>query len=144
MTQKRTGDTWESPEDYGRSLPPFTVNLVVTDLARSVAFYQSVMGAKVVYSDVDFAALVWNGLEFMLHGDHTYDHHDWHTRLVSGELRGLGAELRMFHVDPDALEKRAKENGATILQTAQDKPHGWRDVIVSDPDGYTWAVGIPH
>jgi len=28
------------------------------------------------------------------------------------------------------------------LQKTEDKPHGWRDVIVVDPDGYTWAVGV--
>ncbi|MGB0035157.1 MAG: hypothetical protein WBP79_06760, partial [Candidatus Acidiferrales bacterium] len=69
--------------------------------------------------------------------------HPWHERLVKGERRGLGAELRLFHTDPDAVEARAKQFGATILQSSQDKPHGWRDVIVTDPDGYAWAVGIP-
>jgi uncharacterized glyoxalase superfamily protein PhnB len=140
----RSGDSWIPADDYGRSLPPFTVNLLVSDVAQSVAFYESVMGAKAVYWDRDFAALVWNGLEFMLHADHAYDHHAWYTHLKRGERRGLGAELRMLHVDPDALEARAKQNGATILQPSQDMPHGWRDVIVADPDGYAWAVGIPR
>jgi uncharacterized glyoxalase superfamily protein PhnB len=34
--------------------------------------------------------------------------------------------------------------GATILQPAADFPHGWRDVILEDPDGYIWAVGVPQ
>ncbi len=143
MTMKRTGDSWMSPDDYGRTLPFFTVNLLVADLAKSTAFYTQVLGAKMVYSDPDFAAMRLKDLEFMLHTDHTYDHHPWHKRLVSGERRGLGAELRLFHTDPDALEARARQHGAEILQTSQDKPHGWRDVIVADPDGYAWAVGIP-
>jgi hypothetical protein len=29
-----------------------------------------------------------------------------------------------------------------VLQLAAEFPHGWRDVIVADPDGYIWAVGI--
>lgn len=143
MTMKRTGDSWMSPDDYGRTLPFFTVNLLVADLAKSTAFYTEVLGARVVYSDPDFAAMRLKDLEFMLHTDHTYDHHPWHQRLVSGERRGLGAELRLFHTDPDALEARARQHGAEILQTSLDKPHGWRDVIVADPDGYAWAVGIP-
>ena len=130
------------PEDYGKSLPFFTVNLLVRDLAMSIAFYKDVLEAKVVYSDADFAALRVKDWEFMLHADHAYDHHAWHASLRSSHPRGLGAELRLFHTDPDAVESRAKRFGAKILQACQDKPHGWRDVIVEDPDGYTWAVGI--
>jgi catechol 2,3-dioxygenase-like lactoylglutathione lyase family enzyme len=143
VTTKRTGDSWMSPDDYGQTLPFFTVNLLVADLAKSAAFYTEVLGAKLVYSDPDFAAMRLKDLEFMLHADHAYDHHPWHKLLVKGERRGLGAELRVFHTDPDALESRARQHGAEILQPSQDKPHGWRDVIVADPDGYAWAVGIP-
>ena len=141
MTQKRTSNSWISADDYGRTLPFFTVNLLVSDLARSIAFYTDVIGATLTYSDPDFAALRLRELEFMLHADHAYDHHPWYPRLTSGERRGLGAELRLFHTDPDALAARAKQHGATILQECKDMPHGWRDVIVTDPDGYTWAVG---
>lgn len=129
-------------DDYGRTLPLFTVNLVVKDLAKSLDFYTQVLGAKRVYSDPDFAALRLKELEFMLHADHTYDHHAWYPGLKGGEPRGLGAELRLFHFDPDATEARAKQFGARILQPSKDMPHGWRDVIVEDPDGYTWAVGM--
>jgi catechol 2,3-dioxygenase-like lactoylglutathione lyase family enzyme len=142
MTMKRAGESWMPADDYGRSLPAFTVNLLVADLARSVAFYMAVLGAKVVYSDPDFAAMRVNDLEFMLHADHAYDHHPWHALLVRGERRGLGAEIRLFPLDPDAVEARARKFGATILQPSQDMPHGWRDVIVADPDGYAWAVGV--
>ena len=139
--QKRTSDSWMTADDYGRALPFFTVNLLVSDLAKSIGFYTQVIGAKLVYSDPDFAALRVKDLEFMLHADHAYDHHPWHARLTRGERRGLGAELRLFQTDPDALEARARQHGATIVQPSKDMPHGWRDVIVADPDGYTWAVG---
>ena len=148
MTQKRTTDSWMTADDYGRTLPFFTVNLLVSDVSKSVAFYTKVLGASLIYSDPDFAALRLKELEFMLHADHAYDHHPWYARLAGGERRGLGAELRLFQTDPDAVEARAKQQGAVILQPCQDMPHGWRDVIVADPDGYAWAVGIatrePH
>ncbi len=99
-------------------------------------FYQQVLGATVRYGDSDFAAMVLNGVEFMLHADHTYDHHPLHTRLQGGGKRGTGAEPRVMGIDPDSLQKRAEAAGAVILQPAADFPHGWRDVILEDPDGY--------
>ncbi len=143
MTKKRTGEPWMPADDYGRSLPSFTVNLLVRDIARSLRFYTQVLGATVHYTDPDFVALRAGGVEFMLHADHTYDHHPWNPALLSSAQRGLGAEFRLFHVDADKVEAAARAFGATILQPAQDKPHGWRDVIVADPDGYAWAVGMP-
>lgn len=143
MTTKRTSDPRMSAGDYGRSLPSFTVNLLVRNLARSLDFYRDVLGATVVYSDPDFAALRLAGLEFMLHADHTYDKHPWYPALRGPASRGLGTELRLFGLNPDEVEARARKRSARILQPAQDKPHGWRDTIVCDPDGYVWAVGVP-
>ena len=143
MAKKREGEPWMSAAEYGRQLPPFSVNLIVRDVARSVAFYRDVLGAAVGYSDPDFAALKLVELDVMLHADHTYEDHPWHERLASGEGRGLGAELRLLGVDPDQVEARARKAGSDVVQPAADKAHGWRDVMVADPDGYLWAVGVP-
>ena len=142
MAKKRVGEPWMAADEYGRSLPAFTVNLLVADVARSVAFYRSVLGSEVLYSDPDFAALRIGELHFMLHADHTYEQHPWRERLRDGGGRGLGAELRLFGVDPDALEARARDAGVIVLQPATDKPHGWRETWLEDPDGYVWAVGV--
>ncbi len=143
MTKKRMGEPWMPGNEYGRSLPRFTVNLVVRDVARSVAFYTGVLGATPRYSDPDFAAMELAGVEFMLHADHTYDGHPLYGRLIRQKERGTGAELRLLGVDPDAVEARARANGSTVVQPVSDKPHGWREVMVADPDGYIWAVGMP-
>ena len=131
-------------DDYGRSLPKFSVNLLVRDVQTSLPFYRDVLGAKVHYADEDFAALNLAGAEFMLHADHSYDHHPLHKYVgeVAAGRRGLGAELRVMGVDPDAAEARAKAAGALIVQPSADYPHGWRDVMLADPDGYVWAVGV--
>ena len=142
MAKKRQGEPWMSGAEYGRQLPTFTVNLIVKEMARSVAFYRDVLGATVRYWDPDFAALTVAELDFMLHTDHTYDQHPWYNRLASEERRGLGAELRLLGVDPDELEARARAQGATVTQATTDKAHGWREVKVADPDGYVWAVGV--
>ena len=78
----------------------------------------------------------------MLHADHAYDHHPAHERLTAAGLRGIGVELRVMGIDPDAAEERAKKFGAEIVQEARDFPHGWRDVMLTDVDGYVWAVGV--
>ncbi len=142
MAKKRVGDPWMPASEYGRSLPTFTVNLIVSDVERSVVFYRDVFGADVRYSDPDFAAIKLGSLDFMLHADHTYDGHPWYERLLATRERGLGAEMRLFGVDPDNLESRARAAGAAVLQSATDKAHGWREVWVQDPDGYVWAAGV--
>ena len=142
MTKKRMGDAWMPAADYGRAMPKFSVNLLVRDVARSILFYEDVLGAAVRYADRDFAALNLHGVDFMLHADHTYDHHPLYERLKAGGLRGTGAELRVMGIDPDAAQRRAEAAGVRILQPARDFPHGWRDVMLEDPDGYIWAAGL--
>ena len=144
MTMKRSGSAWIPADTYGRSLPKFSVNLLVRDIQASVPFYRDVLSATIRYADADFAAINLAGAEFMLHAEHAYDHHPLHARIQAQgvALRGTGAELRVMGIDPDAVQARAQSAGATIIQPAADYPHGWRDVIVADPDGYTWAVGL--
>jgi len=143
MTKTRVGDAFMPADDYGRAMPKFTVNLLVRSVEKSLPFYRDILGATVRYADGDFAALALLGVDFMLHADHTYDHHALHARLRDAAPRGTGAELRVLGIDPDAVERRARVAGATILQPAQDFAHGWRDVMLEDPDGYIWAVGLP-
>src|SRR6202007_432361 len=123
MTQKRMGDAWMPASEYGKAMQRFTVNLLVRDVDRSLPFYKKVLGAAVRYADQDFAALNLHGVDFMLHAEHSYDHHALYERLKTDGKRGTGAELRVMGIDPDAAEKRAKAAGATIIQPARDFPH---------------------
>jgi uncharacterized glyoxalase superfamily protein PhnB len=143
MTKTRIGDAFMPADEYGRAMPKFSVNLLVRSVEKSLPFYRDVLGATVRYADGDFAALVLAETDFMLHADHTYDHHPLYQRLQGAGPRGTGAELRVLGIDPDEVETRAKAAGVTILQLTQDFPHGWRDVMLVDPDGYIWAVGLP-
>jgi uncharacterized glyoxalase superfamily protein PhnB len=143
MTQTRTGEAFMPADEYGRTLPKFSVNLLVRSVAYSVEFYRHVLGVTVRYADDDFAALQLQGMDFMLHADHAYDHHPLYARLAGVEKRGTGAELRVLGIDPDLIEQGAKRAGAEILHDAKDFPHGWREVAVVDPDGYVWVIGLP-
>ena len=127
---------------YGALLPAISLNLLVRDTAASAAFYRDVFGAEVHYQDIDFAAVRAATLEIMLHADHTHDTHPWYPQLVDNTTRGLGAQLRVLGVlDPDEIEDRAREHGAMVVIEAENKGHGWREVLIRDPDGYEWAIG---
>jgi catechol 2,3-dioxygenase-like lactoylglutathione lyase family enzyme len=132
-----------SAADYGRTLSGLSVNLIVRDVARSIPFYSGVLELRLLYSDEDFAAFEREGVRLQLHADHTYAQMPWAWRLRDESKRGLGAEIRILGIDPDRAEKRARDAGFTVLVPVRDWPHGWRDCVLEDADGYTFAVGVP-
>ncbi|HEY8785208.1 MAG TPA: VOC family protein [Candidatus Limnocylindria bacterium] len=132
-----------SAADYGRTLSGLSVNLIVRDVPRSIPFYIRVLELRLLYSDEDFAAFEREGVRLQLHADHTYARMPWATRLRESSPRGLGAEIRILGIDPDAAEQRARDSGFTVAVPVRDWPHGWRDCLLEDPDGYTFAVGVP-
>ena len=144
MTTKRTeAQKWSvSAAEYGRSLAGLSLNLLVRDIARSLPFYTEVLQLTDRHHDPDFAALEGDGVRLMLHADHTYAAQPWAPRLAEPGKRGFGAEIRILGIDPDAAERRARERGFTVLLGPKDWAHGWRDVVLEDPDGYTFAVGM--
>ncbi len=139
--KKRSGEPFMSAPDYGRSLGGFGVNLLVSDVARAAAFQTEVLAVELVYQDQDFAVLAYGGHQWMLHADHTYGEHPLLALTGDGAIRGAGAELRLYGVDPDAAEARARARGDTVLAASADKPHGLRECFLADPDGYVWVPG---
>ena len=132
-----------SAADYGRTLTGLSVNLIVRDVARSVPFYTDVLELRLLYSDEDFAAFERDGVKVQIHADHAYARMPWAGRLRDESRRGLGAEIRILGIDPDAAERRARDRRFTVAVPVRDWPHGWRDCVLEDPDGYTFAVGVP-
>jgi catechol 2,3-dioxygenase-like lactoylglutathione lyase family enzyme len=130
-------------EDYGRMLKPgIGFNLLVRDMKRSVEFAEKVLGATATYWDEDFAVLRLCGSEWMLHADHAYQDNPL-SGVVSGvEGRGAGVELRIYGCDPDRAEAAAREGGFTVLAQSMDKPHGLRECIIIDDEGYAWIPGV--
>ena len=141
--KKRIGDPWMSAPAYARQLHGLTLNLLVRDVAASVAFQRAVFGSEVVYEDPDFAVIRLAGAEWQLHADHTYDHHDAAPLLAAAAPRGIGAEFRLHETDPDTAEAAARAHGYTVVSPATTKPHGLREAYILDPDGYWWVPDIP-
>ena len=144
MSKQRTPDQvpWMSAPDYGRSLRPgVSFSLLVRDMERSVRFAEDVLGATASYWDKDFAAMRWAGGEWQFHADHTYSNNPLSGFLEGVEGRGVGVELRLFGVDPDRAEAAARAGGWTVLAGTMDKPHGLRECILIDDDGYAWVPG---
>ena len=55
--KKRKNDPWMKADVYGQSLQGLTINLISTDLDRTLVFQEHVLGADIVYHDSDFAAI---------------------------------------------------------------------------------------
>ena len=142
MVKKRTGTPWKPAGEYSKELGGLTVNLLVRDMGKATAFAREVLQATVVYEDPDFAALEAYGAKWCLHADHTYSHHPLSRSLAETETRGIGAELRVLGLNPDAAEARARAAGYHVLAGSLDKPHGMREGYILDPDGYLWVPSV--
>jgi hypothetical protein len=135
---------WMPAPDYGRSLRPgIGINLLVHEMAPAVRFATEVLGATATYADEDFAVMRLAGSEWMLHADHAYLDNPLTGVVRGAETRGAGVEIRLYGIDPDVCEEAARAGGWTVLSGAMDKPHGLREAILIDDDGYVWVPSVP-
>ncbi len=135
-------ESWMSADAFGRSLRGLGVNLLVPKIMPVLEFATEVLSLEAVYSDDDFAVLRHGDHSWMLHADHTYHAHPLLALTGDGALRGVGLELRVYGVDPDLAEGRARERGYVVMAETRDKPHGLRECYLADPAGYIWVPGI--
>jgi hypothetical protein len=131
-----------SAADYGRSLRGLGFNLIVKDITRSIKFAEQVLGATVFFRTPAFAAMKLNACDFMYHADETYRNNPLQGSLDGSQARGVGVELRVYGCDPDLAETKARAGDWIILAGAMDKPHGLREAMIIDDDGYIWIPSI--
>ncbi len=137
-----SGSTPISAGNYGKSLRGLGFNLIVKEIARSVSFAEQILGATLFFQTPGFAAMKLIGGDFMFHADETYRNNPLMGSLASQEARGIGVELRCYGCDPDIAETKAREAGYTVLAGALDKPHGLREAMILDDDGYVWIPSV--
>ncbi len=143
MTKHRVGDPWMSAPEYGRSLNGLSVNLLVPSVEDALPFQTEVLGANVVYHDADVAVLRFETAEWMLHAHHTYDANPLYAFITADAVKGVGVELRVHGRDPDAAESAARRLGYSVIETTRDKPHGLRECVIRDQEGYFWVPDVP-
>jgi heme-degrading monooxygenase HmoA/predicted enzyme related to lactoylglutathione lyase len=113
------------------------VELFVTDLDTSVAFYTDVLGFRLARADDGYRSLE-RGVVVVGLGPRTDDPRRDDT------AHGTGVEL-VLEVDGgpaavDALHERVRASGYPVAAGPADRPWGLRDFRVEDPDGYYWRV----
>ncbi len=128
---------------FGASLKGIGLNLLVRDVPAQVTFLSDVFGMRAHQRTADFAILLYGDQVFQIHGDGTYHANPLLGLLPENPPRGAGIEIRLYESDPDAAVTRAEASGATILQTATDKPHGLREAYILCGNGYAWVPSRP-
>ena len=135
-----------SAGDFGRGLRGLGINILTPDVTAKVAFLREVFGMSAHQPTADFAILRYGEAVFQLHSDGTYHANAYLAMLPENPPRGQGCELRLYDSDPDeAVIRAAAFPECTILHPPEDKPHGLREAIILDADGYCWipSKGIP-
>jgi uncharacterized glyoxalase superfamily protein PhnB len=138
MSKNLSQEPIMSGADYGRTLRGLGFNLIVRNLDRAIEFATEVLGATVFFRTDVFAAMKLHGADFMFHVPDSYRGNELHATLASDAPRGVGIELRCYHVDPDAAETKARSKGYSVLAGAIDKPHGLRECMILDHEGFVW------
>ena len=105
--------------------------LPVSDMERSIAYYQEALGLNLAWRTVDggLATLATGEIELLL--------------LVpwTGEGAPPAQSSYVYVEDPDALCAEFQEAGADIVDPVASRRYGMRDFVVRDPDGHRFTLG---
>jgi lactoylglutathione lyase len=122
---------------------PIVVELFVSDIERSLAFYRS-LGFEVAKRFDDYVLIRRGEIRLALQGDaHAVTGPHYFTPHIARTPRGTGVEISIQVADVDAEYIRAKTAGLTIVKGIQDRQWGARDFRVADPDGYFLRITSP-
>jgi len=139
---RRTGSAKKRPRksggSKGLSLKSVAPSFTVSDLQKSIAWYQDVLGCvvkdrwesdgKLMGVEMGAGAVI-----FMLAQD------DW----KKGRDRVKGEGFRLYSEttqDADRLSEQIKARGGTLAQEPRDESWGARVFSVEDPDGYKISI----
>lgn len=105
--------------------------LPVSDLERSIAYYQETLGFRLAWRTIDghLAALASGEIEILF--------------LVpwTGDSPPPTHSAYVYVDDPDALCAEYLQAGADVVDPVASRPYGMRDFVVRDPDGHRFTIG---
>lgn len=136
VARKRAPKDRQQPESLRlRSAGP---SFTVSDIEKSFAFYRDVLGFTLKERWEQDGAL--RGVELRA-GSVTFwlGQDDWQK----GRDRVKGQGFRIYcgtSQDVDAIARRVRDAGVTLLEEPKDQPWGGRDFAVVDPDGFTITI----
>lgn len=105
--------------------------LPVSDIERSIAYYQEALGLRLAWRTADgaLAALASGDIEVLL--------------LVpwTGDSPPPVQSAYVYVEDPDSLFAEYQQAGADIVDPVDSRAYGMRDFVVGDPDGHRFTLG---
>jgi DNA-binding transcriptional MerR regulator len=106
-------------------------HLPVSDMERSIAYYQEALGLRLAWRTVDggLAALASGEIETLLLVP-------WKASSPPPTYSGY-----VYVEDPDALCAEYQQAGALVVDPVASRPYGMRDFVVTDPDGHRFTLG---
>jgi catechol 2,3-dioxygenase-like lactoylglutathione lyase family enzyme len=111
-------------EPYVRPQEQLVTEVHVSDLDRSIAFYEA-LGFELVRRENTFAELEWESVLFFL---------DSAQKPPSVETPA--ANIRIMVPNVDDFWDKARRLDATVFKSIEDRYYGLRDFTILDPDGF--------
>jgi len=114
------------------------INLIVSDLERSSAFYRQVFGLPLQHEDEDTALFRFKDTYVFLQRGPA------HQDDPSGEAFNLAqngvGQFAIIVSDVDAVWAELAQHGVTLISHPADRHWGMRTMTFADPGGYTWEI----
>ena len=132
-----------SADAFGSSLRGFGINLLVSDVRKTVDFLNVVFGIRSTRVSDDFAIVIYGDQVFMLHSDAAYASNPIHALIPETPPRGGGITIHLYDSDPDTACANCPNVDAVIMAAPKDKPHGLREAFIADHDGFVWVPSRP-
>ena len=111
------------------------VNLYVTDLARSVEFFEKTLGLGLQFSDTNFGYASLEAGPVRM-GLAQIDSEDEDQRALTGRQTGFGFAVS----DLTAAHAELESKGVTFTMKPSKQPWGGFMALFSDPDGNTFYL----
>ena len=121
-----------------------TPNLMVDDVAETMAWYEAVLGAEeLARMPPESDEPEWGQVEF---GDvwlmfQSRPSLEADVPALEGSEIGGSFTLYVDTDDVDGVHERASESDVTVVQAVRETDYGRREFAIEDPNGYVLAFG---